>query len=349
MASNRYSITEKVWIIRKYSQTQNATEVSRQWKKEFGTDPPSAKYVISLNNKFDETGTVADLPRTGRALSASTVENSDRVISAFVASPIKSVRRASLQLGISKSTVSRVLSKSNFKAYHPTLVQSLSEDDHDRRAQFCELWLDRVRQDPTLVDRILWTDESNFKMNGHVNRHNSIYWAEENPHYQIEVEMQSPGVTVWAGICSKGIIGPFFFEGTVNSQNYQNMLENFAIPKIEEIYGDTQIWFQQDGAPPHYANQVRQFLSTTFPGRWLGRRGPVEWPPRSCDLTPTDFFLWGYIKDRVYSIKPLSLQHLRQSIETELTNISPELAAEVCRSIPKRLQDCLNLDGWQVV
>ncbi|KAG8290128.1 hypothetical protein J6590_089543 [Homalodisca vitripennis] len=54
--------------------------------------------------------------------------------------------------------------------------------------------------------------------------------------------------------------------------------------------------FQQDGAPPHWHNNVRQLLNNTLPHRWIGRTGPRDnalhsWPPRSPDLTPCDFFL----------------------------------------------------------
>jgi hypothetical protein len=48
--------------------------------------------------------------------------------------------------------------------------------------------------------------------------------------------------------------------------------------------------FMQDGAPPHFANAVRTWLHDHFPGQWIGRRGVHEWPPRSPDLTPFDFF-----------------------------------------------------------
>ena len=33
----------------------------------------------------------------------------------------------------------------------------------------------------------------------------------------------------------------------------------------------------------------------------MGRRGSHEWPARSPDLTPCDFFLWGWLKEQVYS------------------------------------------------
>ena len=41
-------------------------------------------------------------------------------------------------------------------------------------------------------------------------------------------------------------------------------------------------------------------MATTYPGLWIGKGGPVAWPPRSPDLTLLDFFLWGHIKSLVY-------------------------------------------------
>jgi len=40
-----------------------------------------------------------------------------------------------------------------------------------------------------------------------------------------------------------------------------------------------------------------------YPERWIGRRGAIKWPPRSPDLTPLDYFMWGYLKERVYKTK----------------------------------------------
>ena len=51
------------------------------------------------------------------------------------------------------------------------------------------------------------------------------------------------------------------------------------------------MYFQHDGAPPHYTNRVRELLNELLPNRWLGRGGPVAWPPRSTDLTPLDYYL----------------------------------------------------------
>jgi hypothetical protein len=59
--------------------------------------------------------------------------------------------------------------------------------------------------------------------------------------------------------------------------------------------------FQQDGAPPHWGRIVRGYLDAAFPNRWLDRDGPLAWPPRPPNITPLDFFLWGYVKDKVYA------------------------------------------------
>uniref|UniRef100_A0A1Y1L9V9 Uncharacterized protein n=1 Tax=Photinus pyralis TaxID=7054 RepID=A0A1Y1L9V9_PHOPY len=59
-------------------------------------------------------------------------------------------------------------------------------------------------------------------------------------------------------------------------------------------------WFQHDGCPAHYGRQVREHLDQTYPDRWIGRGGAVEWPARSPDITPLDFYLWGVMEAHVY-------------------------------------------------
>ena len=61
--------------------------------------------------------------------------------------------------------------------------------------------------------------------------------------------------------------------------------------------------FQLDGAPPHFTSEVRNFLNYCFPGRWIGRGGPHNWPARSPDLSPLDYCVWGWLKELVYSVK----------------------------------------------
>jgi hypothetical protein len=85
-----------------------------------------------------------------------------------------------------------------------------------------------------------------------------VYWSDTNPHFVIEQELNASGVAVWEGIWSHGVVGPFFFENTVTSDNYLQMLQNSIIPELEAHPNfETMIW-QQDGAPPHYGQRLRE-------------------------------------------------------------------------------------------
>ena len=63
---------------------------------------------------------------------------------------------------------------------------------------------------------------------------------------------------------------------------------------------NNEIYFQQDGTPPHFHVNVRSFLERTFNQRWIERRGSaMEFPPPSPDLTPLDFYLCGTLKNTI--------------------------------------------------
>ncbi|GFY28735.1 uncharacterized protein TNCV_3441021 [Trichonephila clavipes] len=59
--------------------------------------------------------------------------------------------------------------------------------------------------------------------------------------------------------------------------------------------------FQNDGALAHFSADVRSALATAFPGRWIGRGGPVNWPALPSNLSCLDFFLWGHMKSLVFA------------------------------------------------
>ena len=64
------------------------------------------------------------------------------------------------------------------------------------------------------------------------------------------------------------------------------------------------IWFQQDGAKCYTAETTLDILRRVFEDRIISRRTEVVWPPRSCDLTPLDYYLRGVVKDKCYADKP---------------------------------------------
>jgi hypothetical protein len=82
-----------------------------------------------------------------------------------------------------------------------------------------------------------------------------------------------------------------------------------------------------------------------FPGRVIPRRGNIEWPARSPDLIACDFFFWGYLKSKVYEMKPRTTVNLKQNIRDEVAAISPTMLQRVTQNLQKRLQECVDNNG----
>ncbi|GFU80061.1 uncharacterized protein TNCV_579411 [Trichonephila clavipes] len=95
--------------------------------------------------------------------------------------------------------------------------------------------------------------------------------------------------------------------------------------------------FQQDGATCHTARATIDLLKDTFIDLPISRFGPVNWPPRSCDLTPLDYFLWGYVKSLVYADKPQTLDHLEDNIRRVIADIQPQMLEKVIENWTSRL------------
>ena len=107
------------------------------------------------------------------------------------------------------------------------------------------------------------------------------------------------------------------------------------------------MYFQHDGAPPHYTRHVREYLNESFPNRWLGRGGPVAWPPRSPDLTPIGYYLWGHMKTLVYEARVESRAALRDLIFAAAEHIRnhPDNVDFATQSLLIRAENCIPTGG----
>ncbi|GFV35165.1 uncharacterized protein TNCV_2988011 [Trichonephila clavipes] len=114
------------------------------------------------------------------------------------------------------------------------------------------------------------------------------------------------------------------------------MITNFFIPELNN-HDVQELWFQQDSATCHTARATIDLLKDTFGDRLISRFGPVNWPPRSCDLTPLDYFLWGYVKSLVYADKPQTLDHLEDNIRRVIDDIRPQMLEKVIENWTSKL------------
>ena len=95
----------------------------------------------------------------------------------------------------------------------------------------------------------------------------------------------------------------------------------------------------------HTAHGPMNVLRNMFPGRLISRFGVVPWPPRSPYLSSCDFFLWGYLKGRVYTHKPRNLKELKGAIRQEVLTIDQQLLARAMDDFKRRIENCVQEDG----
>ncbi|GFT23669.1 putative transposable element [Trichonephila clavipes] len=189
--------------------------------------------------------------------------------------------------------------------------------------------------------RILFSDEAHFWLNGYVNKQNCHIWSEANPQVYVETPLHPEKLTVWYALWAGGIIGPYFFKSdeghnvTVNGDRYRAMITNFFIPELNN-HDVQQLWFQQDGATCYTARATIDLLKDMFGDRLILRFGPVNWPPRSCDLTPLDYFLWGYVKSLIYADTSQTLDHLEGNIRRAIADIRPQMLEKVIENWASR-------------
>ena len=153
--SRRLTLEERKSVLKKYWKTENPQDVICDWCLHFSTDPPTRLTIYRIRDKFEETSSVTDAPRSGRPTMCRK-ENVDTVSEAYARSPQKLLRRGSAEMGIKRTYLRKILTELNMKTYIPRLIHGLLEDDPDRRSQFCEHFVslceDNTTLEPNCVD-----------------------------------------------------------------------------------------------------------------------------------------------------------------------------------------------------
>jgi len=104
------------------------------------------------------------------------------------------------------------------------------------------------------------------------------------------------------------------------------MLCTFLEPELPRLGVETQnLWFQEDRAMAHTVRTAMRVLNEMFPACVISQKGNIEWPARLPYLNTWDFFVWGYIKSKVYEKKPRTTVDLKQNIRDEVGAISPTM------------------------
>lgn len=299
-----------------------------------------------LRNKFINYGSVNSKKKRAKLVTESDV-NIINVLGFFHAYPRASIPSAVEALGISQSSIHRILKKNKMHNYKFTRVQALLPDDLQQRTNFCEMLLVKIQEDPNFLQKVIWTDEAKFTREGIFNTRNNHFWADNNPHMIRERSFQQQfSLNVYC-LLKDGRLNYKIYDNNLNGERYVDILNSTVIDFLEDLPIAERVtcWYQLDGAPAHCTNNVSVVLTDLFENRWLRRLGPWSWPARSPDLTPLDFFLWGVLKTKVYETPVQTIGDLRQRIVLSFQEIRPEEIRKAILSVESRVLKCLEVNG----
>ncbi|CAK1585331.1 unnamed protein product [Parnassius mnemosyne] len=144
----------------------------------------------------------------------------------FTRSPDKSIRQAARVSGLTRHTVMTALKTVSSRPWKPHYCQEITPEECDLWVECGEIMLGWRGDRSELFDNIVWTDEAIFHVRGFVNRHNCHYWAELDLKATAEKMKNRPKVTIWCGMTSSQVIGPFLLREIMNGERYLNILEN---------------------------------------------------------------------------------------------------------------------------
>lgn len=358
MPRYNYTAAEYTDMILIYGECHgNASLALRTYRERFGNTrvcPTNHRTIVQAVQRIRENKSL--IPNTDSAPTRVNNITEQQILNYFAQNPTFSLRRVGRHFRVDHKTVHKVLKREKLKAYKYKKVHAMLSRDKPVREAYCRWMLGKVEQDPDFLYNVMWTDESTFTRNGLWNRQNLRYWSRENPHLRRETSHQYRfAVNVWAGIHRNTIVGPVFIDGSMNGQKFLELLRGPVSEYMDSLSLNAyrHMWYQLDGAPPHSVVPVRAYLNNMFGEQWIGRYGPSRWPARSPDLTPLDFFLWGYIKNYVYASEIETVDDLKNRIIrsfNKLKNMAAEsdLLTKVRNNILKRYELCVRVHGGHI-
>ena len=243
-----------------YQNGENITTTIRAFCTAHGIksskEAPVYNTVKTMFMRFKKTSSCLAEPHSRRSRDEGDIDN---VLEIVHESPNTSTRAIANQCDFSKSKAHSILRNDlRFKAFKPKLERFLPENAVKERLEFCKKFLDTVRDSETFMENVLFTDEAMFELNPSFNRQNCRFWASERPANSSFVVKQFPKkLMVWIGFSKHAIVGPYFFDTSVNADSYLEMISTFVIPELKRKRKYSCTIFQQDGATPHTAKKTR--------------------------------------------------------------------------------------------
>ena len=347
----QYSSQERAFIVAKWIKTGNTKLCEQAFHEKFGSYRPLyQKTIVRILDRFNNGHLENQNKRgSGRRKSARQTDNIEAVRELISLNETLSIREINRYIpNISKSSIHNILRVDlHYFPYKVALGQSLTQQHQNTRLEFCMNVQELIDHNNSWHQACYFSDESTFKLSAPINRQNNRYWrTDPGFHPRVhQVHRSFLKLNVWCALhFQHGIIGPYFFASpTINGEKYREMLQNYFFPQIR--FDFTGQYFMQDGARPHTARESIALLQRVFDSRVISAGTESIWPANSPDLTPLDYWLWPYIKARVYCPPPASLAVLRHRITQVIAAIPLEMVKNAIENFPKRVNLCMAANG----
>ena len=229
----KFTNEQRLEIIKNYYRnTESVVATLRALTPVFGPNNlPTRQAVRAIVNKFESTYSLLDVLVPVRQRTSRSTEIITAVRASVENESNQSIRRRSQELGISQTTLWRILHEGlGLHPYKIKLTQELKPLDHLKRRNFCDWALQKFEEDNQFHRKIIFSDEAHFWLNGFVNKQNMRFWSGTNSHVLQGTTFHPQKVTVWCGFHVGGVIGPYFFVDendrhvTVNGNVYKSYI-----------------------------------------------------------------------------------------------------------------------------
>lgn len=243
----------------------------------------------------------------------------------------------------------------NPSPYMVQTLQHLSKPDPHVRLAMAKYLLESEETNTLKLDHIWFTGHATFYLHGYGCRDVYRFWGSTRPEIATVTPLDDLSISVWTAICGKTILGPYFVATKFTPDDYHDFLAHQILHDIRSRDMDTMEYcWMQDVPDDLKTEKIFYLICARFGDQMLADRSNqicnygIDWPSYSPDLNPIDFFLWGYVKDKLDEYRPTTQQSLEQSIGKAFRDLreNPDLLIKNLDVLKKRLDLVKKSAGW---
>jgi transposase len=298
--------------------------------KHYRIDP---RTVRSTLDKYEETGSVEDRPRSGRKRVLDDRDTKTVLKKAKKRKTAPQIART-LKKKVSTRTVQRTIKNSGLKWLRIRKVDKLKPVNEAKRLEYAK------EKKKYNWKKVLFSDEKSFWL-GSIPTH---AWQDPNHRITVEVPKYAPKLHVWAAIGYYVKTKLYFSEQNLDGPLYQQILKA-RLKEKDIIYSPDcprtlrKKWlFLQDNDPKHKAKKSMAELENLIGDRLLLH------PAYSPDLNPIED-MWSYLDLKLKNSNVQTIPSLQRFLNKEWNALPWTEIRKSVNSMPKRLKECIKLNG----